>query len=336
MGSEDEDENEAGDGGEDGQRVKRHAEGARQFRTAAAESEQAEVLEQELKQDADNDEQSDDLAEREEAEERSGESEGDERTVGEAVPWVEAIEGAEEVAVAGSGPGDTGVTEEQGKDAGEGAPEDECGEDAGGSGTEGGAGQVGDEGDAARGVGTGQRGGVKRGQEREVHGEVKCGDDGKRNQDGAGDGALRIADLGAEEADVVVAPVVVAGDERGLSESRDKSQRGPAEKRGKSGCGMKPGRDDGSRGNDTDDGDKDSEEEDPCDAGDGAKVAVKQCGDEQAGGGGDKAGAMEGDGTERNGEAEDRPEPGGEGGDAETSGGDGKRSGEAELPDVEE
>ena len=300
---------------------------------AAAQGEQAEVLEQKLQQDADDDEQGDDLAEGEETEEGGGESEGDERAVRESVAGMERVEGAKEVAVACGGPGNAGVAEQEREDAGKGAPEDERGEDAGGGGTEGDAGEVGDEGDASGGVGCGERAGAERGQQGEVHGEIERGDDGEREQDGSGDGALRMAHFRAEEADVVVAPVVVAGDERGLSERGQESERGPAEQRGERGRGMESRRDGCTRGDDADNGDEHAEEEDPGHARNGGEVAVKQCRDQQAGRGCDEAGGVKerqaGDGRGKCG-----PEPDGEGGHTEAAGGDGKRRGEAELPDV--
>ena len=73
----------------------------------------------------------DDVGEREEAEESGGEGEGEERDIGEAPGGMEAGEDAEEVAVAGGGPGYAGVAEEEGEDAAEGGDHDEDGGELG-------------------------------------------------------------------------------------------------------------------------------------------------------------------------------------------------------------
>ncbi len=224
--TEGEDEEESGDGGEDRERVKRHAEGSRDVGVLTAQREQAEVLKQELEQDANDDKQRDDLAEGEETEECGGETERDERAVGKVVARVQGCERAEEVAIASGGPGDAGVAEQQREDAGKGAPKDKRGEDAGGGGTEGGMGEIGDHGDAIGGV---ECAGAERGQQGKVHGEIESGDQGEREQNGSGDGALRVANFRAEEADVVVAPVVIAGDESSLGERGCESEGGPSD-----------------------------------------------------------------------------------------------------------
>ena len=62
-------------------------------------------------------------------------------------------------------------------------------------------------------------GGAQRWQRGQVHEDIKRGDEEDGEQDGAGDGALGAADFAGEEADVVVAPVAVGGEKRGLGEA---------------------------------------------------------------------------------------------------------------------
>ena len=69
------------------------------------------MLQEELQQDARDDQQSDDLREREEAEEGSHQAECDKRAVGNAVLRVHRGKKAEIVAVAGGGVGHARVAE---------------------------------------------------------------------------------------------------------------------------------------------------------------------------------------------------------------------------------
>ncbi len=50
-------------------------------------------------------------------------------------------------------------------------------------------------------------------EDADVHQQIERGDDRDRAQDSAGNGAVGVADLAADEADVVVAPVVVGRDQ---------------------------------------------------------------------------------------------------------------------------
>ena len=97
------DENESGNGGKRGQRVERDLEGAIELGALHAEQHDASLLKKELQKDAGDDEHGDDLREREETEERSDETEGNQRTMWNAVPGMDGAKIAEVVAVTRGG-----------------------------------------------------------------------------------------------------------------------------------------------------------------------------------------------------------------------------------------
>ncbi len=175
---------------------------------------------------------------------------------------------------------------------------------------------------------------TQRGQRGQVHDDIERGDEEDGEQDGAGDGALGAADFAAEETDVVVAPVTIGGEQRGLGEAAESKRGG---ERGRlrhvpaaGGCGVgESGDDDAGEGGD------DSGKKHPGEARDGAEVAIEERGDEKTRGGGGEVGVVErgksGDGRG----VEVGPEDGEKTGEADAAGGDGKRRGEADLPDVE-
>ena len=131
-------EGEAGHGDERRQWVERNAKWAREIGAADAEKNHSNLLKRELEQDARDDENSDDLREREEAEKGSDKAEGNERAVGNSVLRMDGSEKAEVVAIARGGVGDAGVAEEQREDAGECGPDDEGGDQVTGPAAEGG------------------------------------------------------------------------------------------------------------------------------------------------------------------------------------------------------
>ena len=135
----DEDEGESGDGEEGRQGIERDAEGAREIGLLYAEDHDADVLKEELQQDAGDDQHGDDLLEAEEAEERSDEAEGDEGAVGDSVAGMDSGEEAEVVAALRGGERDARVSEKKREDGGEGGPHDEGGDGVSGPLTEGGA-----------------------------------------------------------------------------------------------------------------------------------------------------------------------------------------------------
>ncbi len=178
---------------------------------------------------------------------------------------------------------------------------------------------------------------AERWQRGQVHQHIKRGDEEDGEQNGAGNGALGAADFAAEKADVVVAPVAVGGEQRGLGEaaqSSDLPERGERRRGGHvpaAGCrGVGESGDDdaGERGHD-------AGKQHPGHARDGADVAIEQRGDEKARGGGGEVGIVErgqrGDGRG----VEAGPEDGEKSGETDAARSDGERRGEADLPDVE-
>ena len=59
------------------------------------------------------------------------------------------------------------------------------------------------------------------GSDGEVHEDIKRGDKEDGEQDGARDGALGTADFARRESDVVVAPITIGGEKRGLGETAE-------------------------------------------------------------------------------------------------------------------
>jgi len=85
----DEEKSETCHGKERRQRIERHAEGARKIGALDAQQNHADLLQEELQQNARDDKQGDDLREREETEEGAHKAESHERTVGNAVLGVD-------------------------------------------------------------------------------------------------------------------------------------------------------------------------------------------------------------------------------------------------------
>lgn len=114
---------------------------------------------------------------------------------------MEASEDVEEVAVAGGGPGDTGVAEEEGKDAAEGGDHDEDGGELGeamgeGGAERGGVGLLHKDGHHGTAGGKGLLGEEflpgEDGEDGEVHGYIEDGHETDGEEDGARDGACRV------------------------------------------------------------------------------------------------------------------------------------------------
>ncbi len=186
----------------------------------------------------------------------------------------------------------------------------------------------------ARGLGEVRRGRAQRGQSGEVHEDVKGCDKEDGEQDGTGDGALGTTDFAAEETDVVVAPITISGEERGLGEAseskRGRERRSLRHVPAAGGCGVGESGDD-----DADEGGDDSGKKNPGETRDGAEVAIEKRGDEETRGGGSEIGVVDrgkrGDWSR----AEVGPEDGEKTGEADAARSDGERRGEANLPDVE-
>jgi len=66
---------------------------------------------------------------------------------------------------------------------------------------------------------------AERWQHGQIHQDIQRGDEEDREQDGAGDGALGAANFAGEKTDVVVAPIAVGGEKRGLGEAAERSNR---------------------------------------------------------------------------------------------------------------
>ena len=124
----DEDECESSHCEEGRQGVERNAEGTRQVRLLHAQNHDANVLQEELQQDAGDDQHGDDLLKAEEAEDRSDQTEGYEGAVGDSVARMNGSEKAEIVAALRGGKGNARVAEQQRKDRGECRPHDESGD----------------------------------------------------------------------------------------------------------------------------------------------------------------------------------------------------------------
>ena len=176
---------------------------------------------------------------------------------------------------------------------------------------------------------------MHRWQRGEVHDDVERRDKQNREQDCAGNGFLGLADLAAEEGDVVVAPVVVGSDEGGLRESTDGGGCGlRGRRRHMPPSGRRSVRESGD--DDARHGSHDTDKQDPCGSGDDAEATIKKHSDEKTGSGSGEVGVVE-SGQCCDGRAVDAgPEPGEEAGESDAAGGDGERGGETELPDVEE
>lgn len=217
-----EDVDEAG-GGEKGRPwIEPDAEGAMQVGLGAPEPDDPGMLQKELENDADDDQSGDDLFQVEEAEE-SGDTAHDEKgDVGEVLGGVEAGEDSEVVAIASGGVGNAGVAEEKGKDTGEGGPDDEQSGDFSGCGTVDALEEEGDDGEAGGGGrAAGQFPPGEDAEDADVHQQIQSGNDGDGEENGAGDVAAGVLHFSAKEADVVVAPVVIGGDEHGGAEAEE-------------------------------------------------------------------------------------------------------------------
>ena len=185
------------------------------------------------------------------------------------------------------------------------------------------------------------------GQDRDngcVHAEVESSDEADGDEDGAGDGAGGVLHFGAEEGDVVVAPVVVCRNEHGGAEAGEEG-RGEMEGSG----GKVEGLGDVSVGEagdeDPEDGDHDGAPHDGGDDADSGEVAVEEDdgeedggdGDERAGSGGEPGGVRaEMEQVGRGVASQRRIEPAGVLGETDASAGDGERCGDGELKDEEE
>src|ERR1035437_226547 len=119
------------------------------------------------------------------------------------------------------------------------------------------------------------RGVAHGGQGCEVHGDVEGGDEKYRQQDGAWNRLLWLPNLAAQKADVVVAPVVVGGDERSLR----KAAQGNADRllwRGRHVPAAAGRRTSEPRNDDARDGCEHTGEEHPGATGHGAEIAIEQ------------------------------------------------------------
>ena len=355
VGTSEENVCEAGDGDEGRERVEPEAEGAGEVGLGAAQVENADVLDEELKQDADDDEGRDDLSEREKAAEHGDGGEGEERGGGQASGGMETGERRKEGACASSSEGDTGVAEQEREDAGEGSEHDEQGGGLTETGSElradegcpGGEGEEAD--DGAAGVGVDGRDQLLPGQdgedgnrESEVHGGAE--QDGA--EDSAGNGAAGVADLGAEKGDVVVAPVVVGGNEHRGGEAGEEGGReseGVGRESERS-AEVRGGAEEGG-GDDEGDGAEDDGRQQESDALDAGDAAIEEGNGEEDGEDGDGGGGAGGDGDRERAEVggvqcagagERGGEPAGVVAQADGSGGDRERGGEQELYEEEE
>ena len=175
---------------------------------------------------------------------------------------------------------------------------------------------------------------AKRRQSGEVHEDVERGDEQDGENDGARDGALGLANFSAEERDVVIAPITIGSEQRGLGEAAERKcggERGslrhvPAA----GGCGVgESGDDDAGEGGD------DSGEEHPGETRDGSEIAIEERGDEKARGGGGEVGVVERGKSGDWRRIEIGPEKSEKTREADAARGDGERRSEADLPDVE-
>ena len=182
------------------------------------------MLGEELEEQTDDDHGGDNVCERKKTEKRSSGSKGEEGDVGHSAFEVEAGENAEEVAIGGRGIRNARVPKEEGEDAAEGCDHDEnrreLAEAMGHGGTEGGRiGLFHEQGDhgAACGKGLFEDEALPRkdGENGDIHGEVQNRHNEDREKDCTRDGSAGIADLSAEQRDVVVAPIVVGCNEHG-------------------------------------------------------------------------------------------------------------------------
>lgn len=353
VGAGEEDVGEAGKGGEGWKRVEPEAEGTGEVGLRAAKVEDADVLGEELQEEADDDHGGDDVRKREEAEEGGGGGKGEERDEGEAAGGVEAGEDTEEVAVGRGGVRDARVAEQKGEDAGEGGHHDEDGGDLGEEMSDvraegGGVGRFHEEGDHGPAGGEGLLGEEvlpgEYGKDGEVHGDIEGGYDCDREEDGAGDGAARVLDLAAEEGDVVVAPVVVGGDEHGGGEA-GKEGRGEGKDSGWEVDGLGEVSVEEAGDDDPGDGSEDDREHDDRERADAGEVPVEEDNGEEDGGDGDEGGGTDGDGggvgaemdgVEQGVAGERGGEEGGVLAEADGSAGNRERAGEEDLEEEEE
>ena len=154
-----------------------------------------------------------------------------------------------------------------------------------------------------------------------IHGHVHCGDKHDGEQDRARNCALGLANFAAQEAEVVVAPVIVCGDQRGLREATD-SEAGGERWRGwhvppAVSCGLRKA------GNDhSGDGRQHTGKQYPREARKRAQISIEQSGNKQARQRGREARVVKRRECGEGGVFKARPEPRQEAGEADASGGD--------------
>ncbi len=265
---------------------------------------------------------------------------------------MKAREDAEEVTVGRGGVGDARVAEKEREDAAEGGDHDENGGDS--------AEQVGHSWAKAGGVSLfheerdhGAAGGHgllgdetlpgEYGEDGQVHGDVEDGHDRDRQQDGAGDSAAGVADLAAEQRDVVVAPVVIGGDEHGGGEAGEECW-GRVKGSGRDVDGLADVAVEEAGDDDPGDGCDDNGEHGHREPADAGEIAVEEDDREQDDTDGHGGGWTDGDGGGPGAEmefvqdgvaGERRKEIGGVLAEADCSAGDRERAGEEDLEEEE-
>ena len=178
----------------------------------------------------------------------------------------------------------------------------------------------------------------ERWQHGQVHQNIQRGNKDDREQDGARNRALGSADFASEKADVVVAPVAVGGQKRGLGETAQSSntpERG--RERGRSRHMPAAGSRGVSESGDDDAGERghDAGKKHPGHARHGADVAIEQHRDQQARCGGGKVRVVQrGQRSDGRG-VEAGPEDREKSGEADASRSNRQRRSESDLPDIE-
>src|SRR5260370_38966674 len=130
---------------------------------------------------------------------------------------MQAGEGTKEAAIDGCGEGHSRVAEQDREQGGEGGPEDEDGRDLRRSHSVETLNKVGHDVCRWDGVTPGNYA-----DDRDVHGQVQESDCRDREQDGARNDSFRLAYFARKETDVVIAAIVVHGDQGGAAQSEEK------------------------------------------------------------------------------------------------------------------
>src|SRR6185437_11896315 len=227
----DEDVSKTGHGQNGGNGIKPHSEGTRKIRMTGAEKQKTKNLHEKLHHDTDDDQRGDQVSQAKQAEQCSNAAEGQQGNVGEVVALMKLCEAAEEVAVVCCGVRHARVAEHQGKNGGEGGPHDEKCAEGGDPVAEGPLKSDGSNIEAGfRGSSFIQFLPWDHAQNADVHDDVQH----RHQQNGinhrARDVAFRLFDLAAKKADVVIAPVVIDGNQHSAAQACEKRIRAIAER----------------------------------------------------------------------------------------------------------